>query len=144
MPKCGDTLLSTRFSNKNTFLYLFSFHIDSCLGFSPSLTSPSYPVHASQNQIDSELMVVADTTSSVHNIQKCCQKKLILQFPIQIQILPKQFVDLGENLKFGFCLKSKVDPSWWELFTSFLSLEAMHRRSRQRKILLQIFFRYWQ
>ena len=50
------------------------------------------------------------------------KKKLILQFPIQIQILPKQFVDLGENLKFGFCLKSKVDPSWWELFTSFLSL----------------------
>ena len=64
-----------RDSNKNTFLYLFSFHIDSCLGFSPSLTSPSYPVHASQNQTDSELMVVADTTSSVHNIQKCCQKK---------------------------------------------------------------------
>ena len=25
-------------------------------------------------------------------------------------------------MKFGFCLKSKVDPSWWELFTSFLSL----------------------
>ena len=59
---------------------------------------------------------------------------------------PKQFLAVAKIWKFGFCLKSKVDRSWWELFRSFPSLEAKHNSSRQRRywdISLDVYLDIW-
>ena len=65
---------------------------------------------------------------------RLCLTKKVICTSRWISSFQKQLVDVAENWKFGFCLKSKVDLSWWELFRSFPSLEAAQKQQAKGDI----------